>query len=169
MPAVVQSWDANMKIYVQYEDPAARTVDNFEGAHSLTSWQTSTIGRAVMGAGLPATPQEDDLRSLDAHSPHLTAGLTLGWDNVADSLRYDIPAAQRTRLRLSGAQLPRLAACQQGLEFGRSGAGPSRDAHRRRRALARHSRLEAGRDPVSVRPRLRLLHQVGDVHDPAFP
>ncbi len=95
VPAAVQASDPIMKIYAQYEDPSARTIDNFEGTHSATSWQTSTIGGAVAGTGLPATPQENDLRTLDAQSPHLTAGLILGWDSVGDSLRYDIPAGQR--------------------------------------------------------------------------
>ncbi len=95
VPAAVQASDPNMKIYAQYEDPGARTIDDFEGAHSGTSWQASTIGGAVTATGLPATPQENDLRTLDGHSPHLTAGLYLNWDDVGDSLRYDIPAGQR--------------------------------------------------------------------------
>jgi hypothetical protein len=32
---------------------------------------------------------------MDAQSPHATAGLLLKWDDVADSLRYDVPAGQR--------------------------------------------------------------------------
>ncbi len=95
IPAAVQASDANMKIYVQYEDTTVRTVDDFEGAHSATSWQTSTLGGSVSQSGLPATPQEDDLRTMDFHSPHLTAGLLLRWDNTTDTVTYDIPAGQR--------------------------------------------------------------------------
>jgi hypothetical protein len=95
VPAAVQAADANMKIYPQYEDTTVRTIDNFEGPHSGSSWQTSTIGAAVVPAGLPATPQENDLRTMDGHSPHQTAGLLLRWDNLADSLRFDVPAGQR--------------------------------------------------------------------------
>jgi hypothetical protein len=95
MPAAVQASDASMRIYVQYEHPAARNIDTFEGPHSATSWQTSTLGGAVVATGLPVTPQEGDLRSMDGHSPHATAGLLLRWDSTADSLRYDIPAGQR--------------------------------------------------------------------------
>ena len=95
VPAAVQSSDPAMKIYVQYEDVVVRTVDDFEGAHSPTSWQTSTLGGAVTQAGLPATPQENDLRTMDAHSPHLTAGLLLQWDNTTDSLSYAIPTGQQ--------------------------------------------------------------------------
>jgi hypothetical protein len=95
IPAAVQASDANLKIYTQYEDTTVRTVDDFEGAHSATSWQTSTLGGAVTQAGLPVTPQEGDLRTMDAHSPHLTAGLALRWDNTTDTLDYVIPAGQR--------------------------------------------------------------------------
>ena len=95
VPAAVQASDANMKIYPQYEDTTVRTVDNFEGAHSAASWQASTIGGVVAQTGLPAAPQEQDLRTLDAHSPHQTAGLALRWDSTSDLLQFDIPPGQR--------------------------------------------------------------------------
>jgi hypothetical protein len=95
VPAQVQASDPALKIYPQYEDTTVRTVDDFEGAHTATSWQTSTLGGAVTQTGLPATPQENDLRTLDAHSPHQTAGVELRWDTLTDTLRYDIPAGQR--------------------------------------------------------------------------
>ena len=95
VPASVTASDANMKIYTQYEDTTVRTVDDFEGAHTATSWQTSTIGGTVSQLGLPATPQENDLRTMDSQSPHLTAGLGLRWDSTTDSLDYTIPAGQK--------------------------------------------------------------------------
>ncbi len=95
IPASVQASDANMKIYTQYEDTTVRTVDDFEGAHTATSWQTSTIGGTVSQSGLPATPQDNDLRTMDAQSPHATAGLALRWDNITDTLDYVVPAGQR--------------------------------------------------------------------------
>jgi hypothetical protein len=95
IPAAVQASDANMKIYTQYEDTTVRTVETFEGAHTATSWQTSTIGGAASQSGLPATPQENDLRTMDAQSPHATAGLALKWDSATDTLDYVIPAGQR--------------------------------------------------------------------------
>jgi hypothetical protein len=95
VPAAVEASDANMKIYVQYEDTTVRTVDDFEGSHTATSWQTDSLGGAVTQTGLPVTPQDNDLRTMDAHSPHLTGGLLVRWDNVTESLRYDIPAGQR--------------------------------------------------------------------------
>jgi hypothetical protein len=94
VPASVSASDANMKIYPQYEDTTVQTVDDFEGAHTATSWQASTIGGAVSQSGLPATPQENDLRTIDSHSPHLTAGLSLRWDTTTDSLGYTIPVGQ---------------------------------------------------------------------------
>jgi hypothetical protein len=98
VPAAVQASDPNMKIYPQYEDTTVRTVDDFEGPHSATSWEASTINPIlgqVTQSGLPATPQENDLRTMDAHSPHSTAGLLLRWDNTTDSLTYNIPAGQQ--------------------------------------------------------------------------
>ena len=95
VPATVQASDANMKIYSQYEDTVVRTVDDFEGVHTATSWQTSTLGGTVAQSGLPATPQENDLRTMDGQSPHLTAGLLLRWDTLTDTVTYDIPAGQR--------------------------------------------------------------------------
>lgn len=95
VPAAVQASDPNFKVYPQYEDTTVRTVDDFEGAHSATSWQTSTLGGAVTQVGLPATPQENDLRTLDPHSPHHTAGVALRWDTPTDRFRYDVPAGQR--------------------------------------------------------------------------
>jgi hypothetical protein len=71
------------------------TVDDFEGAHTATSWQSSTIGDSVAQSGLPANPVENDLRTIDAHSPHLTAGLKLAWDNNTDALDFSIPSGQR--------------------------------------------------------------------------
>jgi hypothetical protein len=95
VPAAVTASDGDMRIYMQYEDTTVETVDNFEGPHSATSWQTSTIGAPVSETGLPATPAENDLRSMDAQSPHATAGLALRWDNVTESLRFDVPAGSR--------------------------------------------------------------------------
>jgi hypothetical protein len=70
-------------------------VADFDGPHSATSWQTSTIGGAVTATGLPANPQENDLRTMDAHSPHQTGGLLLTWDNTAEALTYAMPAGQQ--------------------------------------------------------------------------
>jgi hypothetical protein len=95
VPAAVQAADPNMKIYPQYEDTTVRTVDDFEGPHSATTWQTSTLGGTVTQTGLPANPQDNDLRMMDAHSPHQTAGLLFAWDNLTDSVLFDIPAGQR--------------------------------------------------------------------------
>jgi hypothetical protein len=94
-PAAIAIADPRTKIYTQYEDTAVRTIDDFEGAHTATSWQTSTIGAAVAHSGLPAAPVEAKLNAIDSHSPHVTAGLKLRWDNVGDSLTYAVPIGQR--------------------------------------------------------------------------
>lgn len=94
-PAAPHAATPGLKIQMQYSDTSSRVVDSFEGPHSATSWETSTIGDTVTQTGLPAVPQEDDLATLDWHSPHETAGLLLAWDSIGDTLRYAIPAGSR--------------------------------------------------------------------------
>jgi len=96
VPVAAASADSKAKFYVQYQHPNARTVDDFEGAHGSTTWQTSTIGAAVDDDNsLPADPVENQLASIDPHSPHDTAGLLLRWDGTADHLRFLVPNAQK--------------------------------------------------------------------------
>jgi hypothetical protein len=96
-PAAVDAADGgSVKTYHQYTGTARREVDNFEGAHTPASWQTSTIGGAVNDDGsLPVQPLEDDLWGFDSNSPHQTAGLLCRWDAPGDHLRFDVPAGQR--------------------------------------------------------------------------
>jgi hypothetical protein len=94
-PAAPFASSPGLRIPVQYKDTSPRTVDSFEGAHTPTSWQTSTIGGAVTESGLPVPPVEDDLADVDVHSPHETGGLMLRWDGTTDSVQWDVPAGQR--------------------------------------------------------------------------
>lgn len=95
VPAAVTASDGNMRIYTQYEDTAVESIDDFEGAHSATSWQTSSVAGGVAATGLPSAPVEDDLRTIDGQSPHATAGLAFAWDDSGDSIRWDLPAGSR--------------------------------------------------------------------------
>lgn len=95
IPASVQAAAPGIRICMQYEQAPARTVDDFEGAHTPTSWQISTIGGAVSQSGMAVGPQEDVLWDVDSHSPHPTAGLQVEWDTVGDALRWDVPLAQK--------------------------------------------------------------------------
>jgi hypothetical protein len=64
VPVPAAPADSKAKFHVQYEYPGARTVDNFERAHSATGSQASTIGGAVGDSGtLPAAPSENQLPS----------------------------------------------------------------------------------------------------------
>jgi hypothetical protein len=96
-PAAVEAADGGtVKTYHQYTGTTRREMDNFEGVHAPTSWQTSTIGGAVSDdASLPVQPVEANLWTLDTTSPHQTAGLLCRWDNLTDRLRFDLPAGQR--------------------------------------------------------------------------
>lgn len=96
VPSAVQSSDPKVRIYTQYFDPNRDVVDDFEGVHTATSWQTSTANGTVTDDGtLPSPPQEDDLATLDAHSPHQTSGLLLRWDGTSDRLRYSVPGPMK--------------------------------------------------------------------------
>lgn len=96
-PVAVDAADGGtVKTYHQYELAANRDVDDFDGAHTATSWQTSTIGGAVTDDGtLPAQPADDNLWTLDSSSPHQTGGLQLHWNSTAEHLRFDLPAGQQ--------------------------------------------------------------------------
>lgn len=83
------------EIHFQYRDTQRQVVDTFEGAHTATSWQTSTAGDAVAQAGLPANPVETQLYPQDNQSPHDTGGLRLAWDSNGDELTFAVPAGQR--------------------------------------------------------------------------
>jgi hypothetical protein len=79
----------------QYRNTTRRTVDQFEGPHAPSDWQTSTIGDAATQSGLPADPVETQLFPQDNQSPHDTGGLRLAWDHIGDQLVFDLPAGQR--------------------------------------------------------------------------
>lgn len=98
IPSSVTTADSGKaKLYLQYQaDNTFKMVDNFEGASTGASWQTSTIGGSVDdGNTLPTNPQDNALNSLDNHSPHDTKGALLRWDNSSDYLSFDIPAADK--------------------------------------------------------------------------
>gem|GEM_PF-907040 len=80
------------KTYPQYRATGRRVIDDFEGAHTATSWQTSSIGAGVSQSGLPANPVETQLFPQDSRSPHDTGGLRLSWDTSSDTLGAAIPA-----------------------------------------------------------------------------
>lgn len=96
-PAAVEAADGGtVKTYHQYSGASRREVDAFEGAHTATSWQTSTIGGTVSDdSSLPLQPTEDNLWTVDGYSPHSTAGLLCQWNDLTDHLRFDVPAGQR--------------------------------------------------------------------------
>ena len=82
------------KFYIQYQDPTAKIVDEFEGA---INWQASTIGGTVdHGGTLPVDPSEGKMSAaiisgLDPKSPHDTQGLKVRWNHAGDKLVFSIP------------------------------------------------------------------------------
>jgi hypothetical protein len=95
VPTLARNTDLKAKFYVQYQHPTALTIDDFEGTHTVASWETSSIGSPVSQASLLGDPIEDELGTLDAHSPHATAGVLLAWTASTGQLQFAVPAAQR--------------------------------------------------------------------------
>jgi hypothetical protein len=97
-PSVATADAGKVKVFSQSRVAPAerRTVDDFEGAHTATSWQASTIGGTVSQSGLVANPTENFLYLADnAHSPHEASGLVMRWDNSGDSVDFTIPPPQK--------------------------------------------------------------------------
>jgi hypothetical protein len=97
-PSVATADGGKVKVFSQLRAaPLERqVVDDFEQAHTATSWQASTIGGSVSQAGLVANPTEDFLYLADSvHSPHETSGLAMRWDNAGDSVEFTIPAPKK--------------------------------------------------------------------------
>jgi len=95
-PSVASADGGKAKLFCQYRtEPSTRkTLDEFEGLHNGSSWQTSTIGGTVVQTGLPVNPVEDFLYLADSvYSPHNTSGLVLRWDNTGDRLELTVPPA----------------------------------------------------------------------------
>lgn len=85
--SVAQAEPALNKIHIQYGPKVPKVVDDFE--QTPHDWQQSTLpGTVSHGGTLPATPQENDLHSLDLQSPHDTGGLLLRWNDIGDKLVY---------------------------------------------------------------------------------
>jgi hypothetical protein len=81
-------------IAFQYRDTTRRTVDEFEGPHAPSDWQTSTLGGSVAETGLSSAPTETQLFVNDGASPHDTGGLRLGWNSAGDQIFFNIPPGQ---------------------------------------------------------------------------
>jgi hypothetical protein len=97
-PSVAVADGGKAKVFSQYRDAPAnrKTVDEFEEAHTATSWQASTIGGGVSQVGLVANPTENFLYLADnVASPHETSGLVTRWDNSGDALEFAVPAAHQ--------------------------------------------------------------------------
>ena len=97
-PSVAAADSGKARVFSQYRELPAnrRTVDDFEGAHTATSWQTSTINGGVSQTGLVADPPENLLNVIDpVASPHVTSGLAPRWNGLGDRLEFTIPTAQQ--------------------------------------------------------------------------
>lgn len=105
VPSEVQRAEGGKaRLYIQHAGNRSDTVviDDFEGTHTATSWQTSTMQGLVTDDGtLPAIPIERELFVVDLNSPHQTSGLVLQRSDPGDYLRFEIPPANRNLTNLS--------------------------------------------------------------------
>jgi hypothetical protein len=84
---------STVQIHNSYQEPGGLTVDNFEQSpHTAT---TNSLGGAVTATALLAPPGENDLHTLDSHSPHVTAGGDITWNSTAGIYLSSIPAANK--------------------------------------------------------------------------
>jgi hypothetical protein len=111
--ATTQADAGSVKLFVQHAGTSKLTVDHFEGAHTTTSWQTSTIGGVVSQTGLPANPIEEYLHNTDDHSAHDTSGLLYNWNSLNDKIEFNIPAANKN---VSAWKVLSFRICQRALD-----------------------------------------------------
>ena len=80
-----------LAIHTSHQEPGALLLDNFEQHNS----GQNTLGGSVTTASLPSVPGEDQLHTLDQHSPHVTSGGSIAWSGLAGTYRSVIPAASK--------------------------------------------------------------------------
>lgn len=95
--AVTQALGGAIEIYPQYKEATGvKVFDNFEGPHTATSWQqTSLTGGTLDQTGLPADPTENAFYLMDPKSPHDTSGLQLQWNSIGDEIIFTLPVGDR--------------------------------------------------------------------------
>jgi len=86
------SLTSGIAIHTTHQPAGAMLIDDFEQLPHDDS--TNTLGGAVTGTSLPVLA-EDELRTLDAHSPHITGGVEIAWETSPGIYLSNVPAAAR--------------------------------------------------------------------------
>ena len=81
---------STLQIHTSHQEPGALALDNFE-QHNPGQ---NTLGGSVTTTSLPSPPAEDQLRTLDGHSPHVTSGGKIVWSGSQGTYRSLLPAGQ---------------------------------------------------------------------------
>ena len=79
-----------LQIHTSHQVGGSLVLDNF-GQHNTA---VNTLGGAVTGTALPGLA-EDQLRTLDSHSPHVVAGGNVAWTSNSGVYSTGIPAAHQ--------------------------------------------------------------------------
>lgn len=90
---------AALQIHVSHQEANVQVVDDFEQLPRDPS--SNTLGGTVTGTAL-ATLTENELRTLDIHSPHVTSGASIAWNTTAGVYVSRLPTAARD---ISGFQV----------------------------------------------------------------
>jgi len=81
------SLTSGVRVYTSYQPPGSRVLDNFTQHNAAVN----TLGGTVTATALP-TFAEDQLRTLDTHSPHVSAGGNVAWQSTAGIYLSTVPA-----------------------------------------------------------------------------
>ena len=84
------SLTSGLRIYTSHQVAGSRVLDDFEQHNA----GVNTLGGTVTAAALP-TIAENQLRTLDTHSPHVAAGGNVAWQSSAGIYLSNVPAAAK--------------------------------------------------------------------------
>jgi hypothetical protein len=85
-PALISS----VRTYVSHQVAGSRVLDNFTQNNAAVN----TLGGTVTPTALP-TFAENQLRNMDAHSPHVVSGGNVAWQSTAGVYLTNLPAAAK--------------------------------------------------------------------------
>ncbi len=87
-PSLVSS----LRIHASHQEPGVRLLDNFEQAPHNPN--INTLGGTVTPTAL-STLAENALRTLDAHSPHVTNGGEIAWQSLSGRYSSQVPVTAK--------------------------------------------------------------------------
>ena len=84
------SLTSGVRVYTSYQTAGSRVLDSFTQHNAAVN----TLGGTVTATALP-TFAEDQLRTLDTHSPHVSAGGNVAWQSTSGIYLSTVPATAK--------------------------------------------------------------------------